>query len=116
MRARLQLRAIRKRWTRDELHREIIKKFGRRRTGGRRHRVARHAEDLLAQVDADCENWRRWQAEINRTGRDGTAPVQALPRNVRERMTSVSKSIEILHSAVQDELAKAHASRKASRD
>jgi hypothetical protein len=112
VRARLQLKAIKNGWTAARLHLEIMRRFGPRTVGGRRRRVVSDAAELLTQLESECEKWGRWHAALNQAGPDGKVTLQSLPPNVRQRMSSTSRSIAALHDEVESELAKERPRRK----
>jgi hypothetical protein len=116
VRNRLQREAIRQGWSAARLHLEIIRRFGPRTVGGRRRRVASDTAELLAQLESECEKWRRWHAALNHAGLDGKVPLQSLPRNVLDRMAAASKCIVALQDAVENELAKVNAARRTRSD
>lgn len=103
----LALQAIRNRWGVLTLRREIRKRFGPRRSGGRRRAVPRERTSLLGQIEAMCDSWRRWEAELNRPiGKDEESPASKLSKQVRQVIANIGRGIADLRVMAEKELAK----------
>jgi hypothetical protein len=87
-------------WSTAELDGEILGRYGRRRRGGRRKRVG-GGDELLGQLEAFCQSWRRWYALIDPDDADaGESPIDELPDDVRDAVTRAARAIARLHEAV----------------
>lgn len=106
-RARLQREAITEGWSLAELEREITRRFGTRRHGGRRRRIPRGLAEFLAATETQCESWRRWRAELSRKAKseeDRHVMLGDLPRPMQTLIVTVSDQVERLRQAAVKEL------------
>ena len=111
VRARLQTRTFAKGWSVGELDDEIRTTFGRRRKGGRPRHVG-DGGDLLVQLEAFCESWRRWHVRLqgkNEANRQRT-PLDDLPAEIREVVLRTAHAITKLHAVVKSSLVERTAS------
>lgn len=114
-RAALQKQAIENAWGLKELESEIAKRFGSRRHGGRRRRIANDLNAFLVQLENSCEKWRRMCAELTR---DAEEPgerhvvITELPGDVRKQFEVVTREIGRLHQLVTGALQNAHPRRE----
>lgn len=103
----LQRKCIKEGWSTGALDREIAKRYGARRAGGRRRKIPPDLTDLLVQLEGACEGWRRWKGELSREPEEVTEKhvlLANLPDELREQIEAVSKGIFTLHQAVVEEL------------
>src|SRR5262245_11757036 len=89
-------------WGAARLEAEIRKRLGRRRKGGRRRHIPAQTDDLLTQVEGECDSWRRWYKALE-NGKAGHAHLQDLPRAVRRRLTQANKAVVALQEAAEKE-------------
>src|SRR5262249_39793310 len=102
-------------WSKVELEAEIKKRFGPRRFGGRRRRVAGDPLQALVQVDEMCDSWLRWHAVASEEppGTGHTESVLArLPEPVRAELRKATRAMRRLRDAVAGELERSRASRQ----
>jgi hypothetical protein len=115
-RAALQRRAVEGGWSLSQLKLEIAKSFGTRRDGGRRRRIPSDRMAFLTLVEAQCEQWRRLRAELDREPGAGEARhvlLADLPQGLQERITAVSAAVGQLQQAAVAELAQGQPERAA---
>ena len=96
----LQAAAIRGAWSTAELEAEIAARYGSRRDGGRKRRIPADTLGLLAQVEGQCEAWRRWHAAAV----DLVAAKDDFPAAVRDRLADAVGAVGRLHRAATDAL------------
>jgi hypothetical protein len=60
----LQIDMLRERWSRGELDRQIVARFGRKNSAGRLRSVPKDRHGLLSQIESDATRWLRWQEEL----------------------------------------------------
>ena len=104
----LQAAAIRGAWSTAELEAEIAARYGSRKDGGRRRRIPADTPGLLAQVEGQCEAWRRWHVAA-------VAVMSAnadFPAVTRKKVDDADGAMSALHRAVTDALAALHPKRK----
>jgi hypothetical protein len=95
-----------------ELEREVKKRFGARRFGGRRRQVADDPTLVLLQIDEMADSWARWYAIASEepAGNGQTESVlDRLPESVRVEARKVDRAVRRLRDAVADELEQARA-------
>ena len=103
----LQKECIEEDWSTAELEREIAKRYGTRRAGGRRRTIPPDLTDFLVQLEGMCEEWRRWKEELSRDPAGVTEEhvfLTDLPDDLRTQIRAVSKRIRTLHRAVSEKL------------
>lgn len=106
-RAKLQTEAIEQGWTCAELEAEIARRFGTRRHGGRRRRVARGEAELMTQIERMCEEWRRWHEELTRLLKEGDQEKEpVLSAKVRRQVDDASEQLLGLQKTVVGQLGK----------
>jgi hypothetical protein len=106
-RSALQKECIRKGWSLATLEREIGKRFGTRREGGRRRSVPHDLASFLVQAESVCETWRRWAEELSRDADEVDARhilMADLPSNLRKQIRVISQEVWKLHRDVVKEL------------
>jgi hypothetical protein len=113
-----QAMAVKKRWSIDRLEAEIARRYGRRRAGGRKRRVAVDATLFLTQLDSMCVSWLRWREIVfpspqkadDRATPDRQEQVRArkrlnsLPSDLVQLIAESCKAVERLHARVRAEL------------
>jgi hypothetical protein len=104
-RAALQRQAIRGGWATSQLKDEILSRFGRRRSGGRKPAVRSDVRGVLGQIEAICLRWTRLHAELTADGQPRAAHphLRDLPRAVRRKFGDATESVRQLHLAVARE-------------
>lgn len=121
-RARIERLTIAERWTLSRLESEIAKEFGSRRAGGRRRKIPANSLDALVQLEAICNEWRRWYESLHRDlsaeGKRKTKTTEKakitpsdLPEPVRKLLPIVTKTFAELQAMVSEEIRKAKPSR-----
>ena len=105
----LQGQAIKRRWSKRDLNREISKKHSPRKLGGRRKQIPTNVSDFLTDLLGKTESWRRWYAELNRVPVAGKRKVAILeglelPVELTRRIVQVSRTMARLHDQVTEEL------------
>src|SRR5262245_61540921 len=111
-RASLLRACIEEDWSKVELEAEIKKRFGPRRFGGRRRRVADDPLQALVQVDEMADSWLRWHAVASEEppGNGHTESVlDRLPEPVRGEVRKVTGAMRRLRDAAAGELEQARA-------
>jgi hypothetical protein len=110
-RAKGQRRAVQKQaaengWSASQLENEIRRRFGRRRSGGRRPAVPSDVEGVLCQLEAMCERWSRLHAEL--TAEDQPEPshprLRDLPGAVRRKFGDATEALRKHQSSLNRQL------------
>ena len=113
-RAELQQRMLAEGWSVSKTGDEIIRRFGRRRQGGRAPRVADDPEAALLQVQEMGITWKRWVQAFaaKNTGAGFLLPVDGrdtkgkqdrrsrVPKDLAEEIEAVTSAIEKLSTSV----------------
>jgi hypothetical protein len=104
-RAAVQRRAIKNGWTTSELKDEVLRRFGRRRSGGRKPAVRSDVQGVLGQIEAACLRWVRLHAELTSDGhrREAHPHLRDLPKAVQRTFGDATESVRRLHVAVARE-------------
>ena len=133
-RRKLQLLAIKHRWTKSMLEDAILARKSRRSRGGRRLRIPGSRVQLLLQIEGLCESWARWHGAITnvdkkrpkRHGRPAELPqdkkspkrrvrLAELPQEVQECIEKIRGDVEELQNTVHEALGGPWAKPKAAR-
>ncbi len=99
----LQKQAVEGGWTFSRLDREIARRYGPRREGGRRPRILGDMAGFLAQVESMCLQWFRWREELSREPqKDEERHVMFadLSPTLKDKITTALVGIKGLHGAV----------------
>ena len=100
-RAKFAERLIKERWKRQRVNVEIRKRFGARRSGGRKRKLPIAVPDAMAALDGMCRDWLRWCAQLEDTESDTPHVAwNQLPTDVRRQLESARQAIETLQAAV----------------
>lgn len=67
-----QRRMLKERWCFTRLESELLRRYGRRRQGGRARRLPEDVGGLLVMIEGMCEKWRRWHWEATYGGYGGS--------------------------------------------
>ena len=109
--AKGQRRAVQKRaaengWSAFQLENEIRRRFGRRRSGGRKPAVLPDVEGLLCQLEGLCERWSRLHAELTARDQPGTSHprLRDLPEAVRRKFGDATEAVRQLQSSLNRQL------------
>jgi hypothetical protein len=95
-------RALKEGWSVHRLQAEIVGRYGRRRAGGRRPRIATEPRQLLVQLDMFCHRWNRWCEVLDCSpGRAGEAGSARLPEDVQARVREVSRAVRRLEAELR---------------
>ena len=88
-------------WSVDELDVAIKARFGNRRQGGRRRRIATGLQGLLAQLDGLCGSWIRLFEELERrTNEVGELSLEDLQSEVRGPVDRATRAIRIAQKSI----------------
>lgn len=94
----LQRRAAKEGWSARALEREIRRKQPEKRShGGGKLAKPTSRDELLREVLAKCEQWRRW-CQQREAEADGKIGFDVLPRTVITAVTTATKAVEALES------------------
>lgn len=107
VRAKLARKAIKEGWSMARLNRAIATRYGRRRQGGRRPSIPADREGLLVQIDGMCEQWRRWQQEMERCTAEGESVIiftasPSVAVALKQALAAIGKLQTATSSALQD--------------
>lgn len=104
VRARFQRQMIRGKWSNSETAAELVRRFGRRRKGGRKPHVATDVPGVLVQLEGFAVAWRRWSDRFADAD-DGEVKVRPadLPGEVQAAMAKVTKAFKAVIAAVAQE-------------
>ena len=123
-RAELQQRMLDEGWSVSETGDQIIRRFGRRRQGGRAPRVADDPESALIQVQEMAITWRRWVRAFVAKAASGEFTTSApgpkvqqspLPVELMQEIAAVSSSIDRLSTSVSEQIDKLRQQREGRR-
>jgi hypothetical protein len=123
-RVELQQRILAEGWSVSKTGDEIIRRFGRRRQGGRAPRVADDPESALIQVQEMAITWRRWvrafvakaaSGEFTTSAPGPKAQQSPLPVELMQDIAAVSSSIDRLSTSVSEQIDKLRQQRERRR-
>src|SRR5690606_783740 len=105
---------ITKGWSCHELQAEIANRFGTRREGGRKPRMAKDLQAFLSDLESRCEEWRRWHKELDQpTARnDEHVLLSDLPEDLSQLIQDVAAQILGLHKEVIARLKRSNPARE----
>jgi hypothetical protein len=115
-RDRLQREAITGCWPVRRLEWEIRKRYGTRRSGGRRAQVAKDVAGVCAQVDGLAQKWLRFVEELERDQDRGEVKhlhANDLPKDVREKIVQATECMKTVQQAASTRMGAVHARRAA---
>ncbi|MBI3411316.1 MAG: hypothetical protein HY040_23525 [Planctomycetes bacterium] len=102
-----QRRMFEDRWSIVRLKREVLRRYGRRRQGGRARRLPEDVDGLMVMIEGICEEWRRWHWEATE-GRKSrarrTVGLEDLPEDVKSAVASATRSMRRLQETVAERL------------
>ena len=101
-RVAFQRRAIKGCWTTSQMRDEVLRLYGRRRSGGRKPAIRPDAEGLLGQVEALCLRWARLHAELTAAGDPRAAHplLRDLPADVQRKFGAATEALRQLRLVV----------------
>jgi hypothetical protein len=103
-------RAVQNGWSVRTLEAEIRRVFGRRRLGRRRRKVPTDLFVLYAEIEAECERWRRWSNKLKTAdSHAGQIVLQNLPKDARSGFEKAYRAIGSLQEDVAAALARSRA-------
>jgi hypothetical protein len=111
----LQEECVMKGWSTAELEREINKRYGTRKDGGRRRAIPSEMNGFLVQLEGMCEQWKRWEIELSRDSaelQEKHVLLTDVPDGSHKQISATNKQIGKLHRTIVQALKQAQPKRK----
>jgi hypothetical protein len=100
-RARFQRQMIRGKWSNSETVAELVRRFGRRRKGGRKPHVAADVPGVLLQLEGFAVAWRRWSERLADEDDDQVkVRTSDLAKEVQAAVAKVTEAFAALNTVV----------------